>query len=82
MSDSAREREIRELAIQIADESAACDIRDLGHSTETDREWRNIHTGDEDEDKYLARSARYLELRGLLERQPDQPHLVRSLVPE
>lgn len=72
-----REHELAELERQIATSSAIFDILTHGRRRR-DTCWREINVSRVTRD-VLRQSARYLELRGRLERDPNEPDLVRLI---
>ena len=69
------------VAGEYADSAARSDIESF-HPRDDDG-WYDTSTGlykdDEYKQRWLVPSLRYLDLRGLIERKPDAPHLVRFL---
>lgn len=68
--------ELRELEREIATDSAKRDVVSYCHS-ETGEWWDTGSKMSEIEIAWVDMSSRYLELRGLLERHPERPELVR-----
>lgn len=68
--------EVEYMAFELADETARCDIESeciwLTHSGKYAGRWYELV-----ENEYVARAVKYLDLRKLLVRHPENPSLVR-----
>lgn len=69
---------IQEIALDIADESE-CSVIECHFRTRIvdDVQWYDTSTAPETEPEPLVRAQAYLTLRGLLERHPERPELIR-----
>jgi hypothetical protein len=75
-------RELHELAIEIADDSAPALLEsNLVPVTEGDDTWYDLDSADADQKTELAGVLRYCEARGLVIRHPDKPNLIQTLEP-
>lgn len=74
----ARQR-VRALAYRLADSTAKSDIE--CHTLEVDgddlRRYYDTTTADVEDKTFIDEALEYLQLRGMLERHPRKPHLVR-----
>ena len=69
--------EVQRLAQELADEAARSDMLDCMTEFAAFHDWYVTEDLDPEDEQWVARAVRYLELRGLLIRHPERPHLVR-----